>query len=267
MNDEVAGFKARQRMVWSAGDYDSIAELFWEVGAVVTESAAIEPGMTVLDVATGTGNAAIRAAEAGAEVVGLDLTPELFENARRRAQAAGVSVDWVDGDAEALPFDDASFDRVVSAFGVMFAPRHDVAASELVRVCRPGGRIVVANWTPEGFVGRMFATLGGYLPPPPVIASRPTLWGEAAHVRALLGGQVLLTLERRTVELHAPSAEALMSRQQERFGPLIIAQRLLEPERYEALLADLRALLATEHSGEGEVRIASEYLLAVGHKP
>jgi len=267
MNDEVAGFKARQRAVWSAGDYDSVAELFWAVGAVVSETAAIEPGMKVLDVATGTGNAAIRAAEAGGEVVGLDLTPELFDDARRHADAAGVSVEWVEGDAEALAFDDASFHRVLSVFGVMFAPRHDVAARELVRVCRPGGRIVVANWTPEGFVGRMFATLAGYLPPPPAIASRPTLWGEEAHVRALLGGQVLLTLERRTVELVASSAELLMSRLQERFGPLIIAQRLLEPERYEALLADLRALLATVHSGEGEVRIAGEYLLVSGLKP
>lgn len=267
MNDEVAGFKARQRAVWSAGDYDSVAEMFWAVGAVVAETAAIEPGMKVLDVATGTGNVAIPAAEAGGEVVGLDLTPELFDDARRRAEAAGVSVEWVEGDAEALAFDDASFDRVLSAFGVMFAPRHDVAAGELVRVCRPGGRIVVANWTPAGFVGRMFATLGAYLPPPPAIASRPTLWGEETHVQALLGGQVVLSLERRTVELVAPSAEVLMSRQEERFGPLVIAKRLLEPERYEALLTDLRALLATVHSGEGEVRIASEYLLAVGHKP
>ncbi len=267
MSDELAGLKAIQRAVWSAGDYDSIAELFWEVGAVVAETAAIEPGMKVLDVATGTGNVAIRAAGAGAEVVGLDLTPELFEAARRREAAAGVSVEWVEGDAEALPFDDASFDRVVSTFGVMFAPRHEVAAAELVRTCRPGGMIVLASWTPDGFVGRMFATLSGHLPPPPAIAQRPTLWGDEAHVRALLGGQILLALERRVVELVAPSAEAMVARQEERFGPLVVARRLLPAERYDALVADLRALLAAHHSGDGEVRIASEYLLVVGLKP
>lgn len=184
MGDQLAGLKAIQRAIWTAGDYDSIAELFWDVGAVVAETAAIEPGMKVLDVATGTGNAAIRAAQAGADVVGLDLTPELFEDARRREALAGVSVEWIEGDAEGLPFDDASFDRVLSTFGVMFAPRHQVAAGELVRACRPGGMIVLANWTPGGFFGQMIATLTSYLPPPPAIASRPTLWGEEAHVRA-----------------------------------------------------------------------------------
>ncbi len=267
MDDELAGLKAIQRAVWTAGDYDSVAELFWEVGAVVAETAAIESGMTVLDVATGTGNAAIRAAAAGAQVTGLDLTPEMFEDARRREAAAGVRVEWVEGDAEALPFDDASFDRVLSTFGVMFAPRHEVAAAELVRTCRPGGTIVVANWTPDGFVGQMFATLSGYLPPPPAIASRPTLWGDEAHVRALLGGQILLALERRTVDLVAPSADALLRHQQERFGPLIVAKSRLEAERYDALLADLRALLAAHHRGDGEVRVAAEYLLVVGLKP
>jgi SAM-dependent methyltransferase len=268
MSEELAGLKALQRAIWTAGDYDSVAELFWEVGAVVVESSAIAPGITVLDVATGTGNAALRAAEAGADVVGLDLTPELFEAARRRAAAAAVSIEWVEGDAEALPFDDASFDRVLSTFGVMFAPRHDVAAAELVRACRPGGMIVLASWTPEGFFGQLVATLTRYLPPQPAIASRPTLWGEEAHVRALLGGQVLLALERRTVDLVFPSLQAMLSGLEERFGPLILAKRLLEPQRYDALAGDLRALLdATHHGGDGEVRIAAEYLLVVGLKP
>ena len=188
--------KAIQRAIWAAGDYDAIAELFWDVGQVVAEAAAIGPDMKVLDVATGTGNAAIRAAAAGAEVVGLDLTPELFAGARRREALAGVSVEWVEGDAEALPFQDASFDRVLSTFGVMFAPRHRVAAEELVRTCRPGGMIVLANWTPDGFAGQIIATVQSHLPPQPAIAQRPTLWGEEAHLRTLLGGQVLLALER-----------------------------------------------------------------------
>ncbi len=267
MSDELAGLKAIQRAIWSAGDYDSIAELFWDVGAVVAASAAIAPGMRVLDVATGTGNAAIQAAEAGAEVVGLDLTPELFDDARRREALAEVSVDWVEGDAEALPFDDASFDRVVSTFGVMFAPRHAVAAAELVRACRPGGMIVLANWTPDGFFGQLIATLAGYLPTPPPIASRPTLWGDEAHVRGLLGGQVLLAMERRTVDFDFPSPADMLAGLQARFGPLILAQRLLEPARYDALVADLHALVEGRNAGDGEVRIASEYLLVVGLKP
>jgi ubiquinone/menaquinone biosynthesis C-methylase UbiE len=267
MSEELAGLKAIQRAIWTAGDYDSVAELFWEVGAVVAESSAIAAGMKVLDVATGTGNAAIRAAEAGADVVGLDLTPELFDAARRREAAAGVSVEWVEGDAEELPFDDASFERVVSTFGVMFAPRHEVAAAELVRVCRPGGMIVLASWTPEGFFGQLIATLTGYLPPQPAIAARPTLWGEEAHVRALLGGQVLLALERRHVDLAFGSLEAMLSALEERFGPLILARKMLPAERYDALVADLRALLAAHHGGDGEVVIAAEYLLVVGLKP
>jgi hypothetical protein len=127
--------------------------------------------------------------------------------------------------------------------------------------------IVLANWTPEGFVGQMFATFAGYLPPPPAIAARPTLWGEEAHVRALLGGQILLALERRTVDVAAPSLDAIMSRQEESFGPQILARQRLDADRYEALVADLRAHFAAQVSGDGEVRIAAEYLLVVGLKP
>ncbi len=267
MSDELAGLKAIQRAIWSAGDYDAIAELFWDVGAVVAEAAAIGPDMKVLDVATGTGNAAIRAAAAGAQVVGLDLTPELFADARRREALAGVSVEWVEGDAEALPFEDASFDRVLSTFGVMFAPRHRVAAEELVRTCRPGGMIVLANWTPDGFIGNVIATLQGYLPPQPAIAQRPTLWGVEAHLRTLIGGQVLLALERRTVDFVFPSIEKVMSSFEEHFGPLVLSKQLLDADRYAALVADLRALFERLDVGEGEVRIPSEYLLVVGLKP
>jgi hypothetical protein len=149
----------------------------------------------------------------------------------------------------------------------MFAPRHAVAAGELVRVCRPGGMIVLANWTPDGLFGRLVATLTKHLPPQPAIAQRPTLWGEEAHIRALLGGQVLLALESRTVDVVFESLEGMLAGLQERFGPLLLAQRLLAGDAYDALVADLRALLAAHHSGDGEVRIASEYLLVVGLKP
>lgn len=266
MSDELAGLKALQRAIWSAGDYDAIAELFWDVGAVVAEAAAIEPGMKVLDVATGTGNAAIRAAAAGSEVVGLDLTPELFDDARRREALAGVRVEWVEGDAEALPFEDESFDRVLSTFGVMFAPRHDVAAAELVRTCRPGGTIVLANWTPDGFVGRMLALFASRMPAPPPPAP-PTLWGEETHLRALLGGQTLLAVERCTVDLVAGSMEAMMADFERQFGPMVLAHQVLEERLYEALKAELIALVESFDTGEGEVRIPSEYLLVVGLKP
>jgi ubiquinone/menaquinone biosynthesis C-methylase UbiE len=267
MSDHAAAVKALQRAIWSAGDYDAIAELFWDVGAVVAEAAAIEPGMQVLDVATGTGNAAIRAAEAGSEVVGLDITPELFDDARRREALAGVSVAWVEGDAEALPFDDDSFDRVLSTFGVMFAPRHEVAAAELVRTCRPGGMIVLANWTPASFIGKLFATVRGHMPAPATPSPPPILWGDEAHLRALLGGQVLLAIERRSIDFVFESTDGLMDDYEERFGPLVVARQALDAERYDALRADVRALFAALDVGDGEVRIPSEYLLVVGLKP
>jgi ubiquinone/menaquinone biosynthesis C-methylase UbiE len=266
MSDELAGLKELQRAIWRAGDYDAIAELFWDVGAVVAEAAAIEPGMTVLDVATGTGNAAIRAAAAGSHVVGLDLTPELLAGARRREALAGVRVEWVEGDAEALPFDDDSFDRVLSTFGVMFATRHAIAAAELVRTCRPGGMIVLANWTPRGFIGRMLATLAGHLPAPPPPAP-PTLWGEEAHVRALLGGQTLLAIETRTVDFVFASLDEMMDGYEQQFGPIVLARQALDAERYAALKADLRALVEACDTGDGDVRLPSEYLLVVGLKP
>ncbi len=266
MSEELSALKALQRAIWSAGDYDAIAELFWDVGAVVADAAAIDPGMKVLDVATGTGNAAIRAALAGSDVVGLDITPELFDDARRREALAGVSVEWVEGDAEALPFDDESFDRVLSTFGVMFAPRHDVAAAELVRSCRSGGAIVLASWTPDGFIGRMFATFAAHLPAPPP-PEPPALWGEEAHVRALLGGQTLLAIERRSVDFVFESLDVMFAGYEQQFGPMVLAQRVLGGAAYEALKGDLRALVESFDTGDGELRIPSEYLLVVGLKP
>ena len=258
--------KQRQRAIWSAGDYRTIGGLLAPVGEVVARTAAIEPGMKVLDVAAGSGNVAIPAAQAGADVTGLDLTPALLEIASERAQAAGVTVEWVEGDAEALPFEDESFDRVLSTFGVMFAPRHDVAAAELVRTCRPGGTIVLANWTPDGFVGRRLARFASRMPAPPPPAP-PTLWGEETHLRALLGGQTLLAVERCTVDLVAGSMEAMMADFERQFGPMVLAHQVLEERLYEALKAELIALVESFDTGEGEVRIPSEYLLVVGLKP
>jgi SAM-dependent methyltransferase len=257
--------KARQRAMWSVGDYDAIATLFWEVGAVVVEAAEIEPGMTVLDVATGTGNAAIRAAEAGGEVTGLDLTPELFEAARRRAADAGVAVEWVEGDAEALPFADASFDRVLSTFGVMFAPDQKLAAAELARVLRPGGRAVLASWTPDGFFGRLIGNLLALLPPPPGVPA-PVLWGDERHVRTLLGGQLLLDQEVHTVELRSPCLDVMTSEFERAFGPFVLARMALGDDGFVAVRDVFRALVDEFDAGNDQTRVPSRYLLTVAHR-
>jgi ubiquinone/menaquinone biosynthesis C-methylase UbiE len=195
-------------------------------------------------------------------VVGVDLTPELFEAGRRLAADAGVEIEWVEGDAESLPVDDASFDVVVSVFGCMFAPRHRVAASELARVLRPGGRLCVAAWTPGGNVGQLFRTLGGYMPAPPASAEPPVLWGTEEHVRDLFAGTgVELEFAREGVE--SPpfgSVDEQIEFTATKFGPMIMARRLLEPQgRWESLVGDLRRLLEAQ-SGP------AEYLVTTGRK-
>jgi SAM-dependent methyltransferase len=264
---DVDGLKDRQRAMWSAGQYDLIAQRIAGVGETVVAAAAIEPGMTVLDVATGTGNAAIPAAKAGGQVTGLDLTPELFEAARGHAEEAGVTIDWVEGDAEALPFEDASFDRVLSVFGVMFAPRQKIAAAELARVCRPGGSVVVANWTPSGFIGRLISTVTSHLPPPPPGTASPLQWGEERHVRKLLGGQLLLAQDLHVVDIRPPSYDLMVGLFDFAFGPLVLARKALGDERFAAVLTDIRALMDEFDMGEDEPHIQSEYLLTIAHRP
>ena len=263
---DIDDLKARQRATWSAGNYDAIAQFLGSIGETVVEAAAIEPGMTVLDVATGAGNAAIPAARAGGRVTGLDLTPELLDHARRRAAEAEVEIDWVEGDAEALAFEDASFDRVLSTIGVMFAPRQKVAAAELARVCKPGGSVVLASWTPQGFQGRLFGVLAKHLPPSSGVPS-PLLWGDERHVRTLLGGQLLLAQERRYVDLRPPSADALVAMYDYAFGPFIMARKALGDEAFGAILEDARALIQEFDEGEGETHIRAEYLLTIAHRP
>src|ERR687892_426473 len=166
-------FKQRQRAIWDAGDYATVSVHIADVGERLVEGAGVEPGMSVLDVACGAGNAAIPAARAGAKVTGLDLVPKLLEQGRAKAEAAGLEIEWVEGDAEELPFEDGSFDRVLSIFGHMFAPRHQRVADEMIRVCREGGAMVTATWTPEGVAGGIFRASAAYMPPPPDYASPP----------------------------------------------------------------------------------------------
>jgi SAM-dependent methyltransferase len=249
------------RASWAAGDYPAIAQRqLWPVGERIVHRLAVTPGDDVIDVACGTGNAALRAAQAGATVVGVDLTPELLDEGARLAEQIGVEVRWVEGDAEALPVEDASFDVVVSVFGCMFAPRHRIAAAELARVLRPGGRLAVCAWTPDGAMGEFFRTLGGHLPPPPDFVQPPLLWGSEEHVSELFADTgVEVEFARELIEFPRMSIDEEIEFATSKFGPLILARRMLEPQgRWPALIADLRRLLA--NTGP------AEYLVTTGVK-
>lgn len=264
---DIADFKAGQRKMWASGDFPDIARTIRPAAEDLVAAIGIRPGDRLLDIATGTGNAAIPAAQAGAEVVGLDITPELFEAARQRAEGTGVEIEWVEGDAEDLPFEDDSFDRVTSAFGAMFAPRHEVAATELARVCRPGGAFAVSAWTPEGLNGQIVATVGKQIPPPPGLVA-PVLWGVEDHVRSLFPG-VELELARRTVAVEAESSDAWVAYTERVAGPIITAKAVLEPEgRWEALRDDLVELYERHNqASDGSLRAEAEYLRTVGRMP
>ncbi|MEA2362011.1 MAG: hypothetical protein QOD71_1156 [Thermoleophilaceae bacterium] len=213
--------------MWASGDYPSMVETFLlPLGPRLVEACEIGSGMRVLDVAAGTGNASIPAAEAGATVTASDLTPELLEAGRGRAEAEGLELEWVEADAENLPFDDESFDVVMSSIGAMFAPHHQDVADELVRVCRPGGTIGMLNWTPEGMIGALFRTMGPFAPPPPPGAQPPPLWGSEAHVQELFGDRVdFRTLERDMLEITAFERPRDYGEHfKARYGPTIAAQ-------------------------------------------
>ena len=258
----LSDLRARARATWSAGDYDAVAEGIWPVGEEVVRRVAIGKGERVLDVAAGTGNAAVRAAQAGGTVTAVDLTPELFQAGRRRAADAGVEIEWIEGDAEQLPFADESFDVVVSTFGVMFAPRHAVAAREMARVLRPGGRIGLATWTPQGTVADMFWTVAAEMPPPPGIAQSPLAWGDPDHVRRMLADLTLeFSVESLPIDPEVDPGE-VVDFYLASFGPLVMARRVLEPQgRWEPLHERLRPVI------ERLVREPATYLLTTGVKP
>ncbi|MEU9026624.1 class I SAM-dependent methyltransferase [Streptomyces sp. NPDC048383] len=260
--------KARHRAMWSWGDYPSVAShVIPEVGAELVGACGVRPGDRVLDVAAGAGNAAIPAALAGADVVASDLTPELLEVGRNLAGVRGARLEWREADAEQLPFADGEFDVVMSSFGIMFAPHHRLAADELVRVCRPGGTVGLANWTPQGFVGRMFATMKPYAPPPPPGAQPPPLWGEEEHVYGLLGDRVTdVDAQRRTVRVDAfPEAGAFRTFFKACYGPTIAVYRALgeDADRAAELDGALDAL-AEENTHDGVMEW--EYLLLTAHR-
>jgi ubiquinone/menaquinone biosynthesis C-methylase UbiE len=264
--------KAAARAMWALGDYHRFAtETVWELGSVLVAACGIVPGRRVLDVAAGTGNVAIRAAEAGASVIASDLTPENFEAGRREARTRGVELEWVEADAETLPFGDSEFDVVTSSFGAMFAPNHQAVADELLRVCRPGGTIGLLTFTPEGLGGEFFALVARHAPPPAAVAMPPILWGSEEHVRMLFGDRVdSLELTRGEYVERAASPAAYVELFEETFGPLIALRTFLahRPGGTAELDRDLHefATRANRGSRDGAAEYHYEYLLVVARK-
>jgi SAM-dependent methyltransferase len=261
--------KHAERTAWATGDYDAMmrTEGLYGVGERLTQAMHVRPGEMVLDVACGTGNATIPAARAGADVTGLDLTPQLLAVAARRADEAGVAITWVEGDAEDLPFDDGSFDVVLSSFGCMFAPRHEVVVDELVRVLRPGGRLALVAWTPEGAIGDFFGTAAPHLPPTPAFVDPPLAWGQERYVRGLFEGTgVELRFARETWTITHDSVEAAVECYSTLFGPIAAARRSAEAEgRWPALRDDLATLFERlDTSRDTEVTFPAEYLVIAG---
>jgi SAM-dependent methyltransferase len=261
--------KARHRAMWASGDYPSMVETFLlPLGPRLVEACGIGPNMSVLDVAAGTGNASIPAAQAGADVTASDLTPELFEAGRRRAEAEGVALEWVEADAEHLPFEDESFNVVMSSIGAMFAPYHQDVADELVRVCRPGGTIGLLSWTPEGMIGALFRTMGPFAAPPPPGAQSPPLWGSEEHVKELFGDRVdWRSMTREMLDITAfEHPRDYGEHFKARYGPTIAARaNASRTEREVEFDEALNEFCDEWNRGTPEqARFEKEYLLAVG---
>ena len=262
-------YKQATRAAWALGDYHRFAkETVWEGGQVLVEACGISPGQRVLDVAAGSGNTAIRAAEAGADVVASDLTPENFEEGKREAESRGLQLEWVEADAESLPFEDGEFDVITSSFGALFAPNHRAVADEMLRVCRPGGIIGMLNFTPEGLISDFFNVLTPYMPPPPEGALPPPLWGSEEHVRNLFGERVeSLDMTRRHYVERAKTPYDYREFFKETFGPVIAVYNSLagEPDREAALNSDFLDFAVRTNTGpsEGPAEYRYEYLLVV----
>lgn len=261
--------ESRHRALWALGDYRAIAEqVVAPLGPELVAAAGIRAGDRVLDVATGTGNAAFAAAATGADVTASDLCPQLLEQGRARAAASGIGIAFREANAEALPFADAEFDAVLSCIGVMFAPHHQQSADELIRVCRPGGTVAVLSWTPEGFIGRLFATMKPYVAAPPPGVQSPPLWGDEGHVRALFGERVTGVEARRgTLAVdHFADGAAFRDYFKARYGPTIAAYRGIadDADKVAALDADLAAL--GDAGLAGSTAMGWEYLVVTGQR-
>ena len=262
---DLATVKQRQQQTWASGDYSAIAARIVLVAEHLCDTADLRAGWHVLDIATGSGNAAIAAARHGCDVVGIDYVPSLLERGRARAEAEGLPVALLEGDAEALPFADRTFDAVVSVFGSMFAPDHARTAAEMLRVTRSGGTIALASWTPEGFIGQLFRTVAAHVPPPAGVQS-PLLWGTEAHLRELFGGGISsLEVTERTFTFRFRSPEDFVDFFRTRYGPTLKAFAALADDDARAALArDLVELVIRFDRLDGDaVAIPSGYTEAI----
>jgi ubiquinone/menaquinone biosynthesis C-methylase UbiE len=258
---DLGALKARQQGAWSSGDYAVVGTTLQIVGEQLCEALDLRSGQKVLDVAAGNGNATLAAARRWCDVVSTDYVPSLLARGQSRAAAEGLSVKFEEADAEALSFADASFDAVVSTFGVMFTPDQDKAASELLRVCKRGGKIGLANWTPEGFIGQLFKTLGKYLPPP-AGAKSPALWGTEARIKEMFGpAAASINTERRHFAFRYRSPEHFLDVFKNYYGPMLKAFAALDAANQQGLRNDLLALVGRMNRAEdGTMVVPSEYL-------
>lgn len=268
MKPEMESLKTRLKSMWMAGDFGQIAKQIQTSADQFISRLALKPGDQVLDVACGTGNTAIPAARAGATVTGADIATNLLEQARARAAAEGLTIKFEEGDAENLPYSDNAFDVVVTMYGAMFAPRPELVAAELVRVCRPGGRIAMANWTPEGHIGQMFKVTGKHVPPPPNMPS-PIKWGDEATVRERFGeGIADLKLTKQMCQFKLPFGPAeVVEHFRAYYGPTQRAFEALDSEKQAALRKDLEQLWAANNRAtDGTTDVEGEYLEVVATK-
>jgi ubiquinone/menaquinone biosynthesis C-methylase UbiE len=261
---DLSAVKTRQQGAWSSGDYATVGTTLQIVGETLCEALDLRAGQKVLDVAAGNGNVTLAAARRWCEVVSTDYVPALLERGRERAAAERLAIEFREADAEALPFADASFDAVVSTFGVMFTADQDKAAAELVRVCKPGGKIGLANWTPDGFIGQLFKTIGKYMPPPAGVKS-PALWGTGARITEFFGAQASsIQLEQRDFVFRYRSAQHWLDVFKSYYGPLLKTFGALDPETRTALTDDLFELIKRfNRSGDKTMVVPSEYLEVV----
>ncbi|MBK9152712.1 MAG: class I SAM-dependent methyltransferase [Chloracidobacterium sp.] len=267
ISPEMETLKTKLKTTWEAGDFAEIAKGIETTAEAFVERLNIEPGTKVLDVACGSGNLAIIAAKKGAEVTGIDIAENLIDAAKRRAAAEGLEIKFEQGDAEAMPYAEDSFDLVMTMFGAMFAPRPAVTASELVRVCKPGGRIAMANWTPTGFAGQMFKLSTKYLPPPDM--PPPVLWGVPDEVRARFDGRVTdlqITPRMADMQFDFPP-EDVVALFKKYFGPTVMAFKALDPSRHQELTDDMLSLWNENNiSTDGKTHAKGEYLEVIATK-
>ncbi len=255
--------KSRQQAAWSSGDYAIVGTTLQIVGEMLCEAVDLRSNQRVLDVAAGNGNATLAAARRFADVVSTDYVRALLDSGRKRAAAERLPVTFQEADAEALPFEDASFDVVLSTFGVMFTPNHEQAAHELSRVCHPGGKIGMANWTPDSFIGNLFKTIGKYVPPAPGMRS-PALWGSKPHLDALFGREPTIAVENKNFIFRYKSPQHWVEIFRNCYGPIVKTFAALDPEARNALEADLYALLDKFNAAEdGTLVVPGEYLQVI----